>query len=83
MGDDRVNWKGELAVLTIRIVLGVIAAAILIPLLVVVFRRLRGQAGNRNSGAEGESPNTTSPYTYRGKHSHQDHTDDGEAVATP
>jgi hypothetical protein len=74
MSDDRVSWRAELPVLVIRIVLGVIAAAILIPLLIVMFRRLRGQGGNRNSGSEGESP---TPYTYRGKHAN---THDGEAV---
>ena len=83
MSDDQVNRKHKLAVLLIGIVLGVVAAGMLIPLLIVMFRRLGGQGNNRNSGTEAESPNTTTPYTYRGKHAHEDHTHGGEAVATP
>jgi hypothetical protein len=78
MSDDRVSWKTELDVLIIRIVLGVIASAILIPLLIVVLRRLRGQGVNRNSGAKGETP---TPYSYRGKHAHQDDTHAGDDQA--
>jgi hypothetical protein len=77
MNDYPVNRKNKLAVLIVGIVLGVMAAAILIPPLVVRFRRLRGQGSNRNSGPQGESPDTVR-YTYRGKHAHSD----GEAVAT-
>jgi len=69
-----VNRKNKLIV---GIVLGVIAAAILIPPLVVRFRSLRGQGSNRNSGRQGKSPSTF-PHTYRGKHAHRD----GEAAAT-
>jgi hypothetical protein len=75
MSDDRVSWNTELAVLIIRIVLGVIASAILIPLLIAVRRRLSGQGGNQNSEAKGETP---TPYCYRGKHAHHDHTHDGD-----
>jgi hypothetical protein len=75
MSDDRVRWGTEPAVVTIRIVLGVIAFAILIPLLIVMFRRLREQGGNRSSEGKGESP---APYTYRGKHAQHDDTHDGD-----
>jgi hypothetical protein len=83
MSDDQVNRKHNLAALLVRIVLGLIAAGMLIPLLILMFRRLRGQGNNRNSGTEAESLNPATPYTYRGKHEHEDHTHGGEAVATP
>jgi len=82
MSDDQVNRKRKLAVVIIRIVLGVIAAGMLISLLIVMFRTLRGQGGNRVPGTERESPGAT-PYTYRGKHAHNEHTPGGEAVAGP
>jgi hypothetical protein len=77
MNDFPVSRKNKLAVLIVGIVLGVIAAAILIPPLVVRFSRLSGQGSNQNPEPQGESPNTV-PYTYRGKHAHRD----GEAIAT-
>jgi len=53
MNDYPVNRKNKLVVLVVGIVLGVVAAAILIPPLVVRFRGLSGQARGKHAHRDG------------------------------